>query len=118
MGSCLHCVQTAAAAPHAACGWAPSADPLAKPPSLLLGVLASDARLAVRALRDFCAALGAKFLLPEPDVRPLWHQRHHFKMLASSRLLTMGLADSLQLHVCHARVKRAPLESTALYSWV
>ena len=64
--SACNVLQTAAAAPHAACGWAPSANP----PCLLLGVLASDVRLAVRALRDFCAALGSEFLLPEPDVRP------------------------------------------------
>ena len=40
-------MQAAAAEPRAACGW----DPGAAPAALLLGVLASDARLAVRALR-------------------------------------------------------------------
>ncbi|KAK9840842.1 hypothetical protein WJX81_008459 [Elliptochloris bilobata] len=54
---------TVAAAPHAACSW----DPRVRPSGVLLGVLASDVRLAVRALRDFCAALDTEFLLPQPD---------------------------------------------------
>ncbi|KAL4529992.1 hypothetical protein Ndes2437B_g08479 [Nannochloris sp. 'desiccata'] len=31
---------------------------------ILLGVLASDIRLGVRSLRDYCAALGLEFILP------------------------------------------------------
>jgi len=31
---------------------------------ILLGILASDIRLGVRSLRDYCAALGLKFILP------------------------------------------------------
>jgi len=63
-------VQAVAAEPRAAFGW----DPGAAPAALLLGVLASDARLAVRALRDFCGALRTDFLLPAPSVRPVMPQ--------------------------------------------
>ncbi len=63
-------MQAVAAEPRAAFGW----DPGAAPAALLLGVLASDARLAVRALRDFCGALRTDFLLPAPSVRPVMPQ--------------------------------------------
>ena len=50
--------QVAAAAPHAAAGWNPDG---AEQPEVLLGVVASDVRLAVRSLRDYCQALGLPF---------------------------------------------------------
>ncbi|KAF8070989.1 hypothetical protein HT031_001070 [Scenedesmus sp. PABB004] len=37
-------------------------------PEVLLGVVASEARLAVRALRDWCGALGLEFVQPECKV--------------------------------------------------
>ena len=52
------CAQVAAAAPYTPAGWNPEA---AEAPEVLLGVLASDVRLAVRALRDYCQALGLPF---------------------------------------------------------
>jgi hypothetical protein len=45
-------------------GWAPqSADQ-----EVLMGLMAGDARVAVRALRDWCGALGLTFVLPECKV--------------------------------------------------
>lgn len=41
-------------------GW----DPGAAAPEVLLGVTASDSRLAVRALRDWCSALGLTYVPP------------------------------------------------------
>lgn len=48
--------------PCAAEGWNPGA---AGAREVLLGVVASDGRLALRALRDWCAALGLEFLQPD-----------------------------------------------------
>lgn len=42
-------------------GWVHDADPA---PEVLLGLMASDVRLAVRALRDWCAALGLPLVAP------------------------------------------------------
>lgn len=36
---------------------------------VLIGILASDIRLAVRSLKDFTAALGTPFVMPESRVR-------------------------------------------------
>lgn len=56
------CVQVAAAAPHAPAGWNPEAAASSSAaPEVLLGVVASDVRLAVRSLRDYCQALGLPF---------------------------------------------------------
>jgi hypothetical protein len=55
----------AASAPLPAAGWVHDADPQ---PEVLIGVVASDVRLAVRALRDYCAALGLDFVTPESRV--------------------------------------------------
>ena len=106
--SACNVLQTAAAAPHAACGWAPSANP----PCLLLGVLASDVRLAVRALRDFCAALGSDFLLPEPDVRP--PSLASPQLLNACQTLALGLLRfwlaACKVLMRHARVNTMPPE--------
>jgi hypothetical protein len=40
-----------------------------QPPDVLMGVVASDSRLGVRALRDWCEALQLPFLQPENRVR-------------------------------------------------
>ena len=37
---------------------------------VLIGLMASDARLAVRALRDWCQELGIEYVVPENKV---WH---------------------------------------------
>lgn len=58
---------TAVAFPNAAIGWDPSSS-TDEIPEVLLGVLASDARLAVRALRDYCTALNVPFFVPESRV--------------------------------------------------
>jgi len=74
--------QVAAGAPHAPAGWNPQAavsgnasssmssdgstssgGAAAAVPEVLLGVVASDVRLAVRSLRDYCQALGLPFLV-------------------------------------------------------
>lgn len=39
------------------------------PPDVLMGVVASDSRLGVRALRDWCEALGLPYLQPENRVQ-------------------------------------------------
>lgn len=44
-------------------GWVHDADP-----EVLLGIMASDIRVAVRCLRDYCQALGLSFLLPTSRV--------------------------------------------------
>ena len=54
--------QIAAGAAHPPAGWDPDA---AAQPEVLLGVLSGDVRLAVRALRDWCAALGLPYTVPE-----------------------------------------------------
>ena len=49
-------------------GW----DPSVQPPQILVGVLSSDIRLAVRALRDWTSALHIPFVVPKSRVsRPL-----------------------------------------------
>ncbi len=45
-------------------GW----DPSIQPPEILLGVLSSDIRLAVRALRDWANALHVPFVIPTSRV--------------------------------------------------
>lgn len=55
----------AAASPHAPSGWDPHS---AQPQGMLMGILSSDVRLGVRALRDYCQALGLPFKLPESRV--------------------------------------------------
>lgn len=45
-------------------GWAPQPSD----PDVLIGVVAGDARLAVRALRDWCGALGLPYIQPESKV--------------------------------------------------
>ncbi|KAL0052044.1 hypothetical protein WJX82_006991 [Trebouxia sp. C0006] len=45
-------------------GW----DPSIQPPEILLGVLSSDIRLAVRALRDWASALHVPFVIPTSRV--------------------------------------------------
>eukprot|EP00887_Chlorella_sp_A99_P003136 scaffold9.g3136.t1 len=54
----------AAAAPNPSVGWSLSPEA----PEVLLGVLASDVRLAARALRDYTTALGLPFVPPESRV--------------------------------------------------
>lgn len=50
-------------------GWpgapAPGAANAPAPPEIIVGVTASDARVAVRALREWCAALGLPYVQPE-----------------------------------------------------
>lgn len=56
------CAQVAAAVPHAPAGWNPDTSACSPGmPEVLLGVVASDVRLAVRSLRDYCQALGLPF---------------------------------------------------------
>lgn len=50
--------QVAAGSPHTPAGWNPDA---VEVPEVLLGIVASDVRLAVRSLRDYCQALGLPF---------------------------------------------------------
>jgi len=58
-------LQAAASAP-----WPPAAwDPAAQPPSLLIGIVSSDVRLAVRALRDCACALDVPFQMPSSRVK-------------------------------------------------
>lgn len=45
-------------------GW----DPSVQPPQVLLGILSSDIRLAVRALRDWTGALHVPFVIPQSRV--------------------------------------------------
>jgi len=45
-------------------GW----DPSIEPPEILLGILSSDIRLAVRALRDWANALHVPFVIPTSRV--------------------------------------------------
>lgn len=44
-------------------------DPTNNPPEILLGILSSDIRLAVRALRDWTNALSVPFVTPKSRVR-------------------------------------------------
>lgn len=44
-------------------------DPANNPPEILLGILSSDIRLAVRALRDWTNALSVPFVTPKSRVR-------------------------------------------------
>jgi hypothetical protein len=46
------------------------------PPDVLMGVVASDSRLGMRALRDWCQALGLPYMQPENRVRLcVWGRR-------------------------------------------
>lgn len=47
-------------------GW----DPAAQPSTMMLGVLSSDVRMAVRALRDYADALNLEFVMPKSRVGP------------------------------------------------
>lgn len=58
-----HALQFVFAHKHEEVGWDP------EQPQILLGILCSDARLGVRALRDWCCAAGTKFVMPESQVR-------------------------------------------------
>ena len=60
-------MQVVAANPAPAEAW----DPSVQPPEILLGVLSSDIRLAVRALRDWTSALKVQFILPKSRVSSL-----------------------------------------------
>ncbi|KAK9813162.1 hypothetical protein WJX72_010000 [[Myrmecia] bisecta] len=57
-------VLAAAGQPWAVAGW----DPAGGAGQVLLGVLASDVRLAMRALRDYTQALSTPWMLPECKV--------------------------------------------------
>jgi hypothetical protein len=57
-------LRTAAGAPWPAAGW----DPGARPPAVLIGVLATDDVSAARSLRDYCETLGARYAPPTPRV--------------------------------------------------
>lgn len=57
----------AAAAPNFDAGWDPTGREV---PEVLLGLICSDVRLGVRALRDYCQALGLPFKPPESRVGP------------------------------------------------
>lgn len=50
--------------PNNTCGW----NPEASQPDVLLGLMASDVRLGLRGLRDWCDALKLDFMLPEVKV--------------------------------------------------
>jgi hypothetical protein len=54
--------QAVYASTHMAVSWSPGRE-------VLLGVLSSDARVAVRALRDWCQALGLPYVVPQCKVR-------------------------------------------------
>lgn len=62
----------AAGNPHTPVGWSPhppdSAAADSWVPEVLMGVLASDMRYAVRSLRDYCQALGVPFKMPDSRV--------------------------------------------------
>lgn len=57
--------QVAAGSAWPAASW----DPAIQPPSVLLGIVSSDVRLAMRALRDYLAALHLPFVAPTSRVR-------------------------------------------------
>ncbi|KAL3153089.1 hypothetical protein ABBQ38_012107 [Trebouxia sp. C0009 RCD-2024] len=57
-------VQVAVSHPAPAEGW----DPSIQPSEVLLGILSSDIRLAVRALRDWTSALHLPFVIPKSRV--------------------------------------------------
>jgi hypothetical protein len=48
--------------PYIPDGWNPA---VSKTPEVLLGFIASEPRLAIRALRDWCQALGLPYVLPD-----------------------------------------------------
>jgi len=56
---------TAYSQPYIPDGWNPA---ISKTPDVLLGIMASDSRLAVRALRDWCQALGLPYAVPDSRV--------------------------------------------------
>lgn len=57
-------VKAVACEPVVAAGW----DPTRVPADLIVAVLSSDVRLALRALRDYCQALGVEFVQPASRV--------------------------------------------------
>jgi len=50
--------------PHVPAGWDPAQG------GLLLGIVAGDVRIGIRALRDWCQALGLEFAQPEASPAP------------------------------------------------
>jgi hypothetical protein len=59
---------TVASAPWPPANWTPGRHADANASGVLLGVIASDVRLAVRSLRDYCEALGVPFVAPESRI--------------------------------------------------
>ena len=57
-------VQVAANGVWPAANW----DPAGQPPSILIGIVSSDVRLAMRSLRDYLAALHLPFVAPTSRV--------------------------------------------------
>lgn len=68
-------------------GWVPDSDD----PDVLLGVVSSDVRLAMRAYRDWCGALNLEFVAPEIRVRIIPCTPYDIAM-QHSRASTMGHA--------------------------
>lgn len=58
--------------------WNPASNP-----EVLLGVVASEGRLAVRALRDWCQALGVEYVQPDCKV---WHAHAYNSSSSRSRV--------------------------------
>lgn len=64
---------------------------------ILLGIVSSDIRLAVRSLRDYCSALGVMFVLPEsrvankPQLAQISGSSVYIKMNAASGLCYVTL---------------------------
>ena len=59
-----HSLQVAVVNPAPEEGW----DPNMQPPQILLGILASDSRVAMRALHDWTTMLGTPFIAPQSRV--------------------------------------------------
>jgi len=56
-----------ASIPCASIGWSPAVEE-GRTSEILIAVLASDVRLALRSLRDYCAAFNVPYVVPEPRV--------------------------------------------------
>lgn len=56
-------IQAAYTTANVDAGWVPGETPV------MLGLMAGDVRMGVRALRDWCQGLGLPYLLPESRVR-------------------------------------------------
>eukprot|EP00955_Chlamydomonas_euryale_P079259 363275-Chlamydomonas_euryale.AAC.9 len=61
----LSSAQAIYTSPNPSRGWIPDSSD----PDVLLGVVSSDVRLAVRACRDWCSALNLEYVSPEIRVR-------------------------------------------------